>query len=326
MLKNNIAKTAGRLILGVLVVVITAILVILIFTEGLDLLNLQIMNWLPILICGIGFYLAGLINRRTKFIFTLFIFLSWGLFILVEMFHFPLFFVVGLVSILSLLLSRKEVSRKIKVPSLVLIIVIFCKYLFSQPFILRNEGYGEDMVNNLFNASVIWDFSTKASYGLENEVFKDIEGNKVKLEDFRGKTVYVTFWATWCGPCIQQKPHLESLKEKFRDNEDIVFVDISVDTNFNKWEKYLQTHNQEGYQLISQNTSKTRSNYQFSGIPYHIVVDDKSNFKKIIDPYFLNYDSDFLANSERLTEYMETPYKVFKKMNLDGKDTTIRVR
>ena len=43
---------------------------------------------------------------------------------------------------------------------------------------------------------------------------KDMKGNTVKLSDYKGKKVYLKFWATWCGPCMRQGPIVEALGEE----------------------------------------------------------------------------------------------------------------
>ena len=42
----------------------------------------------------------------------------------------------------------------------------------------------------------------------------DVDGNEKKLSDFRGKLIYIDLWATWCGPCRGELPHLKTLEEK----------------------------------------------------------------------------------------------------------------
>ena len=68
--------------------------------------------------------------------------------------------------------------------------------------------------------------------------FEDMEGKTVRLSDFRGKYVYVDLWATWCGPCNAEIPHLRKLEERLR-GKNIVFVGISSDSDRDAWAKFV---------------------------------------------------------------------------------------
>ena len=46
---------------------------------------------------------------------------------------------------------------------------------------------------------------------------KILDGTSFKLQDKKGKVVLVNLWATWCGPCIGEMPHLNEMQEKYRD-------------------------------------------------------------------------------------------------------------
>lgn len=46
---------------------------------------------------------------------------------------------------------------------------------------------------------------------------KDLNGNMVRLSDFRGKVVFLNFWATWCSPCRIEMPSMERLHKKLKD-------------------------------------------------------------------------------------------------------------
>jgi len=54
------------------------------------------------------------------------------------------------------------------------------------------------------------------------------DGQELRLEDLRGKTVLVNVWATWCAPCIEEMPSLDRL-QKLRGGEDFEVVTISID-------------------------------------------------------------------------------------------------
>jgi thiol-disulfide isomerase/thioredoxin len=60
-------------------------------------------------------------------------------------------------------------------------------------------------------------------------VVQDLQGNEVKLSDFRGKFVVLNFWATWCAPCVTEWPQVHQLGERLSDNDDVVVIALSID-------------------------------------------------------------------------------------------------
>ncbi len=61
----------------------------------------------------------------------------------------------------------------------------------------------------------------------------------MSLSDLKGKYVYIDVWATWCGPCNAEIPHLKKLEEEF-EGRNICFVSISCDDSRNAWERFVQ--------------------------------------------------------------------------------------
>ncbi len=60
-----------------------------------------------------------------------------------------------------------------------------------------------------------------------NFSLKDVDGNDVSLQDFKGKVVLLDFWAVWCGPCQMSLPFLQYLAEKYEE-KGVVIVGLHV--------------------------------------------------------------------------------------------------
>lgn len=71
---------------------------------------------------------------------------------------------------------------------------------------------------------------------------KDANGKIVNLKDFKGKTVFVNLWATWCGPCRREMPSIESLSKKLAGKK-VEFVMLSLDEDFTKALNYSKSSN-----------------------------------------------------------------------------------
>lgn len=64
--------------------------------------------------------------------------------------------------------------------------------------------------------------------------FSDPDGKVRKLSDLRGKVVLIDFWASWCGPCRKENPHVRAMYEKYHDRGFEIFS-VSLDNNKDRW-------------------------------------------------------------------------------------------
>ena len=114
--------------------------------------------------------------------------------------------------------------------------------------------------------------------------YPDINGDVVSLNDFKGKYVYVDVWATWCGPCKTELPHLEKLQEEFKD-KNIVFVSISIDDDQEPWKKMIKEKNMKGVQLFAKGwKSAIMKDYKINGIPQFILIDREGKIINVQAP------------------------------------------
>lgn len=106
--------------------------------------------------------------------------------------------------------------------------------------------------------------------------YDNYAGGKTKLEDFKGKYVYIDVWATWCGPCRAEIPSLKKIEEKYHD-KNISFVSISVDVqkDIEKWKALIKDKELGGVQLFADNNwnSQFIKEYGINSIPRFILID-----------------------------------------------------
>ncbi|MFO7874607.1 MAG: TlpA disulfide reductase family protein [Bacteroidales bacterium] len=101
----------------------------------------------------------------------------------------------------------------------------------------------------------------------------DIDGEEVSLSDFRGQVVYLDFWASWCGPCMQQVPHAKELKERMKDQDDLVFLYISVDTDESAWRSTVADKNIRGVHLnVPGFSHEVPESYNLQGVPTFYLI------------------------------------------------------
>lgn len=124
---------------------------------------------------------------------------------------------------------------------------------------------------------------TNLPKGAPSPIFTDFENHKggtTSLTDLKGKYVYVDVWATWCGPCKVEIPHLKKVEEEFAD-KNIAFVSISIDRekDHQKWVDMVNEKQLGGIQLFSDANWKSDfvTAYYIDGIPRFLLIDPDGN-------------------------------------------------
>lgn len=110
--------------------------------------------------------------------------------------------------------------------------------------------------------------------------YKDINDKAVSFSDFKGKFVYIDLWATWCGPCKAEIPHMKKIEEDYH-GKNIVFVSLSLDKtkDAQKWKDYVTKEQLKGIQLMADKDfgSDVAKNYDVNAIPRFLLFDPKGN-------------------------------------------------
>ena len=105
---------------------------------------------------------------------------------------------------------------------------------------------------------------------------EDIDGNKYKLSDFRGKPVIVNFWASWCGPCKMEMPDFEELFKEYGGK--INFLMVNMTDGFKETKEDALRHiSSEGYTfpVYFDTDSEAAYAYRVSSIPATYFIDSE---------------------------------------------------
>lgn len=101
-------------------------------------------------------------------------------------------------------------------------------------------------------------------------------GRTYRLEDYKGKVVYLDLWASWCGPCRAEAPSFKILYDKFRNDNRIAFISIAVADGIIEWKKAIQEDKPDWIQLLDKEGLVNKS-YVASTIPQFVLIDKKGN-------------------------------------------------
>ena len=101
---------------------------------------------------------------------------------------------------------------------------------------------------------------------------KNMQGNSVKLSDYRGQVVLLNFWATWCGPCREEMPSMEKLWQTYRE-QGLVILAVSTDNGGESRIKNFARRLKLTFPILLDPDSLASDLYQVSGVPVSFLID-----------------------------------------------------
>ncbi len=104
---------------------------------------------------------------------------------------------------------------------------------------------------------------------------KDLDGNKISLSDFKGKNVYVNFFATWCPPCRAEMPDIEKMYQKYRD-KDFVFLAVDLGEDRAAVKDFFESYGLN-FNVVLDQEQTVAQNYNITSIPVSIFIDKQGN-------------------------------------------------
>lgn len=155
------------------------------------------------------------------------------------------------------------------------------QYLKFERLKVKYETLGENMKNTPEGRLIEQRYAllgkVKSGKQAPNFTLNSLDGTPVSLYDLEGKIKIVDFWASWCGPCRRENPHLIELYKRYKE-KGLVILSVTIDTDLESWEKAIKFDGMEWLHVCDTNEKgeSVARKYNVTAIP-HIFVLDSSN-------------------------------------------------
>jgi len=142
--------------------------------------------------------------------------------------------------------------------------------------VLRNRLHEEllrlELTENSKSLTFHSNLSDFQNEDLIEELFSHI------ISKYKGKVLYVDFWAPWCSPCMQEIPYSQILHKDYKDKQ-VVFVYLCSRSSSEKWKSTINEKNIEGehYYLSNDQYDVLQSQFQIQGIPWYLLINEKGD-------------------------------------------------
>jgi thiol-disulfide isomerase/thioredoxin len=122
-----------------------------------------------------------------------------------------------------------------------------------------------------------------------------MNGNKVSLSDYKGKTIFLNFWASWCGPCKYEMPFIEQLHQDNKDT-DLVIITVNLQESKSVVSKFM-SDNKFSFPVWLDIKGDVSVQYGVSGIPLSLMIDKDFKIVSAHEGYMTDYEmlKDFIS-------------------------------
>ena len=130
----------------------------------------------------------------------------------------------------------------------------------------------------------------------DNVIFLDKKDQKININEFKGNLLILNFWATWCEPCKEEMPSLDSLQVNPELNKIKIFAINIGKENFDKVNKFFINLNIKNFEPYFDPPKTLAKTFSLRGVPTSILINKKGQeFARIIgsidfeDKNFVNW-------------------------------------
>ena len=101
--------------------------------------------------------------------------------------------------------------------------------------------------------------------------YVDLSGSQEHLSELRGEVVYISFWASWCEPCLRNFKKYKAIRSQLQA-EGVILLNVNIDKTENLWQKSLAVQDIDGMNVRASDINKLHTQYELSSIPLYEIV------------------------------------------------------
>jgi thiol-disulfide isomerase/thioredoxin len=128
----------------------------------------------------------------------------------------------------------------------------------KDPSYLRAQHFAEDPSLSLHKMAPAFDVIA-------------LDGSKFNLDAMGGRVVLIDFWATWCGPCNEELPHVKKIAKEFA-GQPLVIISVSWDSDETKWKNFIDKNEMTWVQYRDADHSLSKK-FGVEAIPHYFTID-----------------------------------------------------
>jgi thiol-disulfide isomerase/thioredoxin len=153
-------------------------------------------------------------------------------------------------------------------------------YILDSDSLAKSKTQGLDLDELFEDMSVLKVSDVKVPVEIQ---LKDVNGNDIRLSDFRGKIVFLNFWTTWCPTCRIEMPSMQKLHQKFQ-GQDFAMVTINLQESASQVMEFFKKYNLTFIALLD-STGEVGVRFRINAIPTTFILDKKGQIiGKVVGP------------------------------------------
>jgi len=160
------------------------------------------------------------------------------------------------------------------------------------PSIARSRGWRAACALLLAAAAALAAAAPLAPTALAPDfTLRTLDGQKLRLGEQRGQVVLVNFWATWCGPCRQEMPHLNKLYEKYKSSG-FVLLGVNVDDDSAQAAGVASKLGVK-FPVLPDADKRVSRQYDLSAMPSTVLIDRDGRVRYLHRGYQSGYENTY---------------------------------